>query len=160
MATLFIICGLPSAGKTTVAKKMERERSSVRLCPDEWIWTILPPDFTDEERDRLREPVQSIQWDVAERLLTLGVDVILEWGTWERAERAGLRDRARELGAAVELHYLDVQYEELVKRVMKRNSEQPDNAFLVSLDELEEWHGMFEPPGPDELATYDDYVIR
>jgi predicted kinase len=35
MATLFLICGLPGAGKTTLAKEIELARPALRLCPDE-----------------------------------------------------------------------------------------------------------------------------
>ena len=35
--TLVVVCGLPGAGKTTVARRMERERAGVRLAPDEWM---------------------------------------------------------------------------------------------------------------------------
>jgi predicted kinase len=41
MATLFLICGLPGASKTTLAKQLEASRSALRLCADEWIARIL-----------------------------------------------------------------------------------------------------------------------
>ena len=36
-ATLFIICGLPGAGKTTLAKKIEGSFSAVRISADDWM---------------------------------------------------------------------------------------------------------------------------
>ena len=35
--TLVLMCGLPGAGKSTLARKIERERSIVRLRTDEWM---------------------------------------------------------------------------------------------------------------------------
>lgn len=34
---LYIICGLPGAGKTTRAKEISGATGAIRLCPDEWL---------------------------------------------------------------------------------------------------------------------------
>jgi len=151
MATLFLICGLPGAGKTTLAKQIEHTRPALRLCPDEWIATILA-DATDlAELDRLRTPVESVQWEVAKRVLTLGVDVVLEWGFWGRDERAYYRTQAAALGAQVELHYLAVPRDELWARLAKRNAHLPPGTFLVTEEQLDLWASWFEPPTAAEL---------
>lgn len=54
----------------------------------------------------MRDRVETLQWSQAQRLLRLGVTVVIEWGSWGRAEREHLRAGAREIGAAVELCYL------------------------------------------------------
>jgi hypothetical protein len=65
MATLHLMCGLPCSGKTTYARRLEAEQSALRLTPDEWINRLLPPDWDRSELDRLRNPTEAIQWDVA-----------------------------------------------------------------------------------------------
>lgn len=156
MATLFLICGLPGAGKTTLARRIERERGALRLAPDEWIARILADHADKAELDRLRSPVEAIQWDVALRALALGADVILEWGFWSREERARYRAIAEEGGARVRLVFLDVPLDELWARLERRNQELPPGTFAVSRAELELWHSWFERPGADELALNDD----
>ena len=37
MPTLILMVGLPGAGKTTLARQLERERPALRLTPDEWM---------------------------------------------------------------------------------------------------------------------------
>jgi predicted kinase len=148
--TLFLICGLPGAGKTALAKQIELSRPALRLSPDEWIARLLS-DFTDTaERDRLRALVESLQWDVAKRTLALGVNVILEWGFWSRAERVRYRGEAEAMGARVELRYLAVERDELWARLLKRNENLPPGTFPVSEDELDRWWSEFEPPSADE----------
>ena len=151
MATLFLICGLPGAGKTTLAKQLEQEHAALRLCPDEWIAALLADANDIAERDRLRDPVEAIQWAMAQRLLVLGTNVILENGFWSRAERASYRAQAEALGARVALHYLAVERDELWRRLAKRNANLPAGTFTVNEAELDLWFSWFEAPTPDEL---------
>lgn len=154
MATLYLICGLPGSGKTTLAKQIESSHSALRLCPDEWIESLLA-DITDAaELDRLRTPVESIQWDVAKRALTLGINVVLENGFWSRAERASYRSQAEALGARVELLYLNVGRDELWARLSKRNNNLPPGTFVVREDQLDLWLSWFEPPTAEEVAVF------
>ena len=91
---LIIICGLPGSGKTTLAKVLEDKLRAVRFAPDEWM-TALSLDLYDEER---RGRIEELQWKFAQQLLTLGLIVVIEWGTWGRSERDRLREVARALG--------------------------------------------------------------
>ena len=52
-ARLVLICGLPGAGKTTLARELEVALPAVRLSGDEWM-TDLGVDLFDQPfRDRL-----------------------------------------------------------------------------------------------------------
>ena len=152
MATLFLICGLPGVGKTTLARRLETERPALRLSPDEWIARLLADANDKAELDRLRSPVESVQWEVAAKVLTLGVDVILEWGFWSREERTHYRARAEALGVHVEVRFLNVGREELWERLSKRNANLPVGTFVVTEEQLDLWLSWFEPPAADELV--------
>ena len=151
MATLFLICGLPGSGKTTLAKQLERTHSALRLCPDEWISAILADVSDTIEMDRLRTPVETVHWEVAKRALTLGINVILENGFWSREERDSYRAQADSLGAYVKLIYLNVDRDELWARLKKRNENLPQGSFAVREDQLDLWLGWFQPPTTDEF---------
>lgn len=152
MASLFLICGLPGSGKTTLARQLEQSQPALRLSPDEWIAPILADTADTEELDRLRAPVEAIQWQVAQRVLTLGLDVVLEWGFWSREERSHYRARAEAIGAQVKLHYLEVARDELWARLSRRNAALPPGTFVVTEAQLDRWWGWFEPPTADELV--------
>ena len=151
MATLFLLCGLPGVGKTTLAKELEQKHSTVRLTPDEWIHQLLK-DVTDKtELDRLRIPIENVQWELAAKLLSLGINVILDWGFWSRAQRADYRLQAEAIGARVELHFFDVGRDQIWERLSKRNADLPPQTFTVSEAELDRWIPWYEPPLAEEL---------
>lgn len=144
---LVIVCGLPGSGKTTHARQLESNLGAIRLAPDEWMDT-LSLNLWDEAR---RAQIEALQWQFAQQLLTLGVTVIIEWGTWGRSERDALRLRARELGAAVELHYLSVPVDVLFERVQRRHMETPP----IERKQLLQWAEAFQTPTAEELALFD-----
>ncbi|HMG74153.1 MAG TPA: ATP-binding protein [Pyrinomonadaceae bacterium] len=154
IATLHLMCGLPCAGKTTLAKQIEHERSALRLTPDEWIIRLFGADLSLETLDAARDPVETVLWDLAARLLVLGVDVILDFGFWSRAERDDFRSRAAQLGARSELHFVDVSEKELLARLAARNAQLPTGTFWIDQARLSLWSRQFEPPTMDELRKH------
>ena len=146
------MCGLPGSGKTTRAKQLERERSALRLTPDEWIRPLYGASPTPEVLDAARGPVERLMWLVAARALGLHVNVILDFGFWSQGEREDFRRRAHELGAGSEVCFLNVPQQELLRRLTLRNAALPADAFQISDAKLHEWSRVFEPPTEAELA--------
>ncbi len=147
MPILHLICGLPGSGKTTLARRLERDLPALRLAPDEWMARIVGDGYDEAKR----AAVEAVQWEIAARALRLGVDVILENGFWSRRERDDFRARAAALGADTKLHFLDVPRDELLRRLALRNAAVPPDAFRVNEAQLDLWSRSFEPPTPDEL---------
>ena len=148
MPTLFLTCGLPGSGKTTLARAIEAERNALRLTPDEWMARIVG-DGWDEAR---RAAVEAVMWDIGARVLSLGVDVVLDFGVWSRAERDAFRARAAALGAATRICFLDVARDELVRRLAARNAALPPDTFAVTEAQLDVMWPSFEAPTSDELT--------
>lgn len=144
---LVVVCGLPGTGKTTVAAQLAEEHGAVRLSADDWM-DDLGIDLWDQER---RAALEALQWKVARSLLAQGAAVIVEWGSWSRAERDELRTTARSLGAAVHLVFLDAPVDELWRRIRERGREHPP----ITQDDLEAWSQVIERPTADELALFD-----
>jgi predicted kinase len=149
-ARLIIVSGLPATGKTTLARALEAELGAVRCNADEWLLE-LGLDLLD---DRSRKTVERLQWAFAQRLLEHGAVVVIEWGTWSRAHRDTLRRRARELGAGVELRFLDADPEELWARDQTR--EPALRAY--TRESLMAWFSAIERPDAAELARFDPPV--
>jgi predicted kinase len=148
---LILICGLPGAGKTTLATRFAHERNAVRLCADDWMQS-LGIDLWDSDA---RARIELLQGALALDLLRVGTTVVIEWGMWSRTERDLARTEARKLGASVELHHLDAPVEELHARITARGRELHLTGREITLDELREWAAIIQPPTPDELALFD-----
>lgn len=146
--TLFLICGLPLSGKTTLAKQLEYEKKALRLTPDEWMAPIVGDGYDEKKR----AIIETIQWKIAARCLILGINVILDFGFWSRTERDNFKRRAQNLGAHVELRYLNVSREELLRRLNVRNATLPEDTFHIHEEQLRLWSSWFEPPTSDELV--------
>lgn len=79
----------------------------------------------------------------------LGVTAIVEWGTWARAERDALRERARELGVAAELRFLDAPLEVLWSRIRERDIERKLGNRAFRLADLEICAELIERPSAE-----------
>jgi predicted kinase len=150
-ARLVLLCGLPGSGKTTTARRIAAETGGVRFCPDDWM-AALGVNLFDEET---RAKIEALQWQLAQELLALGHTVIIEWGVWSRSERDVVRERARELGARVELVYLDVPVDVLLERLEVRNIELPHGTTVITRENLLSWVGLFEAPDAEEQSLFD-----
>jgi predicted kinase len=103
-----------------------------------------------------RAKIEALQWKFARDLLALGLTVIIEWGTWGRSERDTLRLGAREIGAAVELHYLTAPVDVLFDRIQRRGTENPP----IERDAMLRWFEMFQAPTPEEMALFDVHTTQ
>ena len=153
---LLLTCGLPGAGKTTLATELAVERGAVRLTKDEWLWNLGSTPWNRTVAERVEREL----WRLAQEILSLGLSVVLDFGLWARDERDEKRNVARRLGVGVELHYLDVPLEELWRRVDERNSGPSWKAEPITLANLEEWSTIFQVPTSEELALFDPPPAR
>lgn len=153
--SLITFCGLPGSGKTTIAKEVEKTTGAVRLNIDEWV-AALGVDFWDDE---FRHKLHARLYEHGLTLLKRGQSIILEDGVWRRDERDRLREVARKLGVAIEIHYFDVPFDELWRRLEARNAIGAYDTVPITKELLQECWRKFQPPDDAELALFDSYVV-
>ena len=147
-ATLFLIVGLPGAGKTERAKALAAEHAALRLTPDAW----MIPMFGDPQPPGKRDVLEGRLIWVALEALRLGTDVVLDFGLWSRDERSSLRWLARSVGASSRMVYLPVDRATQIERIERRWSQTPHDTFTITEADIDRWRSQFEPPDPAELA--------
>lgn len=148
---MILTCGLPGAGKTTLATQLADDRNAVRLTKDEWLWALGSTPRDEPTRERVEHEL----WLLAQQILRLGLSVVLDFGLWARIERDEMRHVARGLGVAVELHYLDLPTEELWRRVVARNGEPPWDSHPIRRADFDGWLSDFQAPDANELSLFD-----
>ena len=151
MATLHLIVGLPCAGKTTYAKKLELEQHALRFTPDEWHIRLFGLDLEHPDHNARHGLIEAMMWDIAARALQLGSNVILDFGFWGKSEREEYRTRASQVGANTIIQFLNVPEQELLARLEVRNANLPAGTFLIPVAKLREWMQIFQAPSADEL---------
>lgn len=135
---------------STAAEILERT-TAVLLSPDDWI-VGLDLSLVDYA---FRFTLQDLMLEHAGNILRAGASVVIEFGTWSRAEREAVRQVGERAGATTELHFVDAPLDELARRVRARGG--PDAEALVT-DALLPSGDAFERPTADEIALYDRYV--
>ena len=149
MATAHLIHGYLGAGKTTFARRLEVERRAVRFTPDEWMAGLFGEDPPENTFQRNLTNVLRLLEDLWLRCLVLGVDVVLDYGFWRRAERNHVRAIVKNVGAEVALYRLTCPDEEARTRVGKRNLDEGRSLFIAPAT-FETLKSRFEPLDSDE----------
>jgi len=150
--TLYILCGLPFSGKSTLAAALARWAGG----------EVVSLDAINAERGLFGgDGIPVEEWERtsamavrrAEEWLAGGTAVVLD----DTTSRRFLRDRYRELagrvGARAVLVYLDISPAE-IRRRRARNEETGERRGLVDAV-FDDTAATFEAPGPDEVRiTY------
>jgi predicted kinase len=146
-ATLFLMVGLPGAGKTTRAKELAAANRALRLTPDEWMISL----FGDSMADGKRFVLEGRLILVALQALRLGTSVVLDYGLWGRDERSALRWLARSVGASCQVVYLPVDKDVQLARIAHREATTPHRTFPMTEADLDGWREQFQVPDAAEL---------
>lgn len=153
---LYAFCGLPGSGKSTVARELEKSTGAIRLNVDEWV-AALGVDFFDDD---FRHKIDVRLYDHGLNLLSMGQSIILEDGFWSRKERDRHREAAHRLGATIEMHYFDVPFDELWRRLRVRNSIGAHGTVPITKELLRECLPKFQRPDETELSLFDRHMVH
>jgi predicted kinase len=148
VATLFLIVGLPGAGKTDRAKTLAAEHSALRLTPDAW----MIPLFGDPQPAGKRDVLEGRLIWLALEALRLRTNVVLDFGLWGRDERSSLRWLARSVDASCHIVYLPVDRATQIDRIQHRWTRTPHETFVMTEADAERWRSQFQPPDEAELS--------
>jgi predicted kinase len=148
---MFVMVGLPAAGKTSRARELASAWNALRLTPDEW----MIPLFGQEQPEGKRNIIEGRLIWLALSALRIGVNVVLDFGVWGKDERSALRALASSVGATSELVYLPVGEEEQWRRVQARPVTDAASTFEMTKSDLEGWRKIFQPPDAEELEAVD-----
>lgn len=140
--TLYLMMGLPGAGKTTAAKIIEELTGAIRLTSDEArLMLFEDPEFTEAEHQQLYEYLD----DQTDHLLSAGKNVIYDANLNRKVHRAEKYALAEKHGVKVLLIWVQAPKEVAKTRATKENraklwtkNETPEQMFERVSDTIEE----------------------
>lgn len=146
MTTLFLMVGLPGAGKTTRARQLAGEHGALRLTPDEWML----PLFGEAEPDGKRDVLEGRMLWLALEAVRLGTDVVVDYGCWSRDERSAIRWLAEAEGACFRMVYLPVDDETQGARIAHRWATAAGETYPLAEADILHGREHFEEPDAAE----------
>ncbi|MFD0279964.1 AAA family ATPase [Kitasatospora sp. NPDC127111] len=148
MTTLFLMVGLPGAGKTTRARQLAEEHGALRLTPDEW----MIPLFGAAEADGKRDVLEGRMLWLALEAVKLGTNVVVDYGCWSRDERSAIRWLVEAEGASFRMLYLPVDDETQRARIAHRWATNPEETLPMTEADILDGRAHFEEPDAVELG--------
>ena len=153
MAKVFLICGKICCGKTTYAQKICNESNAVLLSVDE-ITLALFGQHCGDKHDEYVERTEKYLLNKSLELINKGINVVLDWGFWTKAERKSVKEFYKFRNIKCELHYIDISDETWKSRLHKRNNAVLANetsAYYVDDNLAAKFNSIFEAPTEDEI---------
>ncbi len=155
-----IVVGFIGSGKTTFARKLEKDTGAVRFTKDEWMVRLFgntPPKDKFEEYDN---KMASLATDMALNCLKSGVEVIIDEGFWAAEQRREIRERVKSVGALPKMYYLKVPLEVMRARTLRRTEQPPIDSFTIDEKAFDHYWKFFQPPEKDEEFTLIEEVTE
>lgn len=148
--TAHVVIGFIGSGKTTFAKKLEKETGALRFTKDEWVIAIFGHDPTFDGFETYDNRISKLAADVALYCLKAGNDIIIDQGFWVRSQRDEIRKKIETAGGKVQFYYVKNTHETMRQRISKRNQKPPADAFVISRQMYDGYKKYFEEPTPIE----------
>ena len=118
MAKVIMTCGRICSGKSTYAQKLKNELGGVILSIDELMLDILGGE-TGDKHDEYAKRTEKYLYKKSVEIVSLGTDVILDWGFWKKSDRDFAREFYRGHGISCEFHYIGVDDEDILEAVFE-----------------------------------------
>lgn len=146
MARLFIMCGLPFAGKTYVAHQIADKLDAVYIGFDK-LWVQHERELPTDKVEGWGRVRQLAQAAIREQLQA-GHDVVYDDINIRHDHRTELSDLAEELGASAIIVYLDTPPE--VRKQRMHDNSTSHSRHDVETENLDKADAQFEEPAPPE----------
>lgn len=163
MAKVFLICGRICSGKSTYAQRIRKKYNAVLLSVDEIMLSIFG-QYIGEKHDEYCENIQHYLYDKSLELIEEGINVILDWGFWQKDEREYAKNFYKDRSIECELHYINVPDIIWKERIKGRNNSIADGsveAYYVDENLAAKFGAMFESPDNKEIDVFvPPYEIR
>ncbi len=156
MAKVILICGKICSGKTFYCKNLQQKCNAVLLSCDE-IESQIFHHLLGENHDIVAVDIQKYLHKKAIDIISVGSNVVLDWGFWTKAERESVTCYYKLKNIAYEWHYVDVSDATWKSNIASRNeaviSGKSDD-YYVDDGLVNKIKTLFEIPSKDEIDVW------
>ena len=145
--TLHLMCGFLGFGKTTIAKRLEKELPAVRFTHDEIMlqhYGRNPDNFQEKYQE-----VDSFIRNESIKFLNKGLDVILDYGFWSKEKRKEYKEWGKAHTPNIIFHAVVCDIEIAKRRVLERTKNNPNELF-INEDAFNKFLKNYEPISKEE----------
>ena len=149
--TAYVICGFIGAGKTTFARKLEKETKAIRITKDEWIIKIFGNKITsDKNFERYDKNMTELATNISFKILKSGKDVIIDEGLWVKSQRDDIKKKILQVGAKPIFYYVESSVEKMKERVINRSKNPTKDSFEISEEMFDSYLKYWQAPDESE----------
>lgn len=157
MATLHLLCGKIASGKSTLATRLAEAPNTVRLSEDIWLARLYKDQMHSvSDYVRCAALLRDAIGPHVQQLLTLGINVVLDFPANTPANRDWMRSLFQAAGVDHVMHVLNVPDEVCKARLRARNAA-GEHEFAASDEQFELISRYFSTPTAQEgfnLSTH------
>ncbi len=157
MAKIIAICGKICCGKTYYANQIKEKEKAVVLSCDELTKELFDNDL-GEKHDEMALRIWAYFKKKSVELVSLGCNVILDWGFWSAENRRSLTGFYRAQNIPCEWHYIDIDDGTWHKNIVERNERVSSGAggsdYYLDEDLMEKLMSQWEPPSKEEIDVW------
>ena len=147
----YVICGFIGAGKTTFARKLEKETKAIRITKDEWIIKIFGNKITSDKNFEVYDKnITELATNIAFKILKAGKDVILDEGFWVKSQRDDIKKKLLQAGANPIFYYVETSVEKMKERIINRSNNPTKDSFEINEEMFDKYLKYWEPPKKEE----------
>ncbi len=160
MGKAILVAGKLCSGKTTYSQSICKDENAVLLSVDEIMQAVFG-QYAGEKHEEYVRKLKKFLLEKSAEILNRGVNVVLDWGFWTRAERDQIRDFYHSRNASTELHYIELSQSEWKRRIDERNVsvlEKAKDGYYIDDAILRNFESIFEQPEDDEIDIIVDDI--
>ncbi len=150
-AKLYIFCGIPFSGKSTLTKEIAKRKGFTRIDLDEVKFDLYGKDITDQNlQQKDWDSIYQEMYKRIEKALQEGKTVIHDTGNFTKSERNLVRQIADRLDVPTTTVFVDTSKEVAKERLIANRT--TNRRFNVTDTEFEEAVAEMEVPDESEHA--------
>lgn len=155
MGKLFLLCGKPGSGKTTLAKSLKEKFGLIHFSADDFMLKLFGEIEDRELFDKKLNATKDLIYQICDDVLVKN-NVVLDFGFWTKIEREKLKNRFKNYD--VILVYLKLDDEKIFSQIENRNSNLKDNEYFMDLNTFKILSSKFEEPTKDECVICENTI--